>query len=204
MNLPWKKETPSSLTVPPFPPLKLDNDEWEAQFVLPSWVEEPRGNDDSEEAELCNGCVSLSVEPPWTKSNERILTHLLPEQIRAFQYLIDNEPAICQAIVQAVFTEYPQIKRDYEWTKEFHEDWDDILPNLTEPQEIKDLICPCSVRVWDLHKDDFAYWGIEFGCTWDEEHGFGIAMHKDRIVEMGDGSVHFSSENARREGGQIT
>ncbi len=45
----------------------------------------------------------------------------------------------------------------------------------------------------DSDKEDFAYIGFELGCSWDEEHGVGVMMHKDRIVAIGQAETSFDS-----------
>ncbi len=54
------------------------------------------------------------------------------------------------------------------------------------------------IHILSYAKDGVAYIGFEFGCNWDEEHGFGILMHKERIVEIG--SAHLSFESVDEEG----
>jgi hypothetical protein len=42
-------------------------------------------------------------------------------------------------------------------------------------------------------KDGYAYIGFELGCTWDEEHGDGVMMQKDRVIEIGLAATSFDS-----------
>ena len=37
------------------------------------------------------------------------------------------------------------------------------------------------------------------GCSWDEEHGLGVAMHKSRVLEIGGEEVAFMSEAVAKE-----
>jgi hypothetical protein len=199
LKLPWTRRIESAWTSPPLPALMREEHQWVGKVLLPSWAEAPEEEDGLGGDERCDGIADLVVDAVDQTPEAPVMS----EQVHAVQYLLDNEPAVCDAIVAAVFSEYPQIRRDYEWTREFNEDWDDMLPAATDPKEVWALLCPSSVYVWELHRDGFAYVGIEFGCTWDEDHGFGIAMHKDRILEMGYGEVHFCSENVRREAGEM-
>lgn len=33
--------------------------------------------------------------------------------------------------------------------------------------------------------------GFELDCNWDEEHGLGVLMHKNRVVKVGQADVSF-------------
>lgn len=59
---------------------------------------------------------------------------------------------------------------------------------------------------WPFDEDDeegpapklagMAYFGLEFGCVWDEEHCAGGLMHKKRIVRVGEASESFHGGEA--------
>ena len=41
--------------------------------------------------------------------------------------------------------------------------------------------------------DGIAYYGVQFICTWDQEHNLGVMLHKNRIVEIGTEDMAFLS-----------
>jgi hypothetical protein len=41
-------------------------------------------------------------------------------------------------------------------------------------------------------KDGFTPVGFEFGCDWDEEHGFGVLTHAGHVLEWGAADTAFS------------
>ena len=43
------------------------------------------------------------------------------------------------------------------------------------------------------------YLGFHFICSWDEDHDYGVMMHKERVVKMGGGDVAFLSWIAEEE-----
>jgi hypothetical protein len=50
-------------------------------------------------------------------------------------------------------------------------------------------------------KAGHAYVGLELGCTWDEEHGAGVLLHKGRVVEVGQADTSFDDHAAVKDGG---
>ena len=107
------------------------------------------------------------------------------EQENAHIYLLENETAVGQAIVQGVFGCY----QDEIYDPELEE----FLPKLESPEGLKRLI-----RLRELYFEGspseepqgaFARVGWSFGCTWDEEHGLGVRTHKDVVEEVGTDDV---------------
>jgi hypothetical protein len=65
------------------------------------------------------------------------------------------------------------------------------LLDINNAENFKDLLGLSIVHVMPSDKDDFAYLGFEFGCTWDEEHGLGVMTHKDRVITIGQADKSF-------------
>jgi hypothetical protein len=105
------------------------------------------------------------------------------QQVSAFQYLVEHGDAIRDALVTAIFEEYPVI-RERLLAQDFVEESE--MPALQGPEELKAHIGLSTVHVLRVVKNGAAYVGFEFGCTWDEEHGLGVMMHQDRILEFPD------------------
>jgi hypothetical protein len=49
---------------------------------------------------------------------------------------------------------------------------------------MRELLQLGSVIVHRREKDTFAYMTFGFECSWDDEHGMCVLMHKNRIVEI--------------------
>lgn len=103
------------------------------------------------------------------------------EQIRAYNYLIDNQEQIINAILSCLYDRYPEIKG----ADENGEEGEEYLPEVKDISDLKPLIELYHVHIIDVFKNGIAYIGYEFNCTWDEEHGLGVMMFKDRIVDIG-------------------
>ena len=70
---------------------------------------------------------------------------------------------------------------------------DDLIPEIDNIEDFKNFIGLANIHIMTSDKDDFAYIGFELGCNWDEEHGVGIMMHKDRVVAIGQAETSFDS-----------
>jgi hypothetical protein len=62
------------------------------------------------------------------------------------------------------------------------------------------LIGLSNVHILSVARDGI---GLQFGCTWDEEHGLGVMTHRDRVVQVGGADTSFltwiAEEDAERQ-----
>ncbi|WP_196887400.1 DUF6985 domain-containing protein [Aureivirga sp. CE67] len=100
----------------------------------------------------------------------------------AFDYLIENQEEIKEVLLNALLEEYPDIQSLYGYEGEDKEKWS---PDVTDVEEFKKLIGVKRLHFMHVEKDNYAYVGFEFGCEWDDEHGLGIMMHKNRVIKVG-------------------
>lgn len=173
------------LNWPPFPPLRWKQISWSGDVVLRSWAGFPtrRGASD--------GKVGLTVMP----ADEARRIPPRPGQVRAFQYLLDHELEIRDAIVQAIFDEFPAIQDSLSYGGEEA----DMMPDIDNPEQLRPLIGMSTVHVLTITRAAMAYVGFEFGCTWDPELGLGVMTHADRVVEVGGADVSFLEWVAERD-----
>jgi hypothetical protein len=174
-----KRKSPA-LTLDPFPTLKWDRFFWTGTIKLPAWkgFQNRLGAYAARVAKKkSDGTCRLSIdvaEPQATPS---------AEQAEAFRFLIANQEAVRDAILQAVFDEYP-----FEYQSRYLElrgPTEPGLPDLEQPEQLKTLLGLSSVLIHPTARDGIAYVGYDFGCAWDEEHGEGVMMHRDRVVGIG-------------------
>jgi hypothetical protein len=187
--------TQQTLNVPPFPPLQWDGYFWTGEIVLPSWAgfQSRRGAYGSVSSlDESDGRAQLTVTP----ENDEARTPPLPDQARAFQLLLDNEPAVAGSVLRAVFAEYPRLRDSYCYDDE---EAAKLMPELGRAEELRLLMGLSNVHVLNVVKDGLAYIGFEFGCTWDEEHGLGVMTHRDRVVEVGAADTSFLAWVAERD-----
>ena len=198
-------EAPQALRQPPFPALEWDDVAWSGRERLSSWKAyrirtAPLGRP----ARGGQGAVQVSVmaESPQARPTR--------EQIAAYAYLKENEARLTEAIVQALFREYPRLRSSRLGCFEDEETGARVLPDIGEPRGLERLIGLHTVHVRLEAHEGVAYLGFELGCSWDEEHGLGVVAHRDRVVEIGDASTafdHFTDtlgqegrEKARKKG----
>jgi hypothetical protein len=177
------------LELPPFPPLRWKEPFWNGRIVLPSWKGfqcrlGPYGSQTSPNES--DGTARLSVVSPEGRAERPPSA----EQAKALQYLLENEEAIRDAIVNAIFEEHPAIRKKLQ-EGGFVEEAE--MPALKRPEQLKAHLGLSTVYILHVVHQGAAYVGFELGCTWDEEHGLGVMLHQNRIVElphMGIGKVN--------------
>jgi hypothetical protein len=183
------------LNMPPFPPLTRDKYSWTGEVELPSWAgfQSRRGAYGSFSSHAkSDGRAHLTIEPQTDDAE----TPPTPEQVRAFQLLVDNEPAVANSVLLAIFTNYPDMRDKYGYRDE---DAAELMPEIQRADQLRQLIGLSSVHVLSVAKDATVYIGFEFGCTWDVEHGLGVMTHKDRVVKVGGADTSFLEWIAERD-----
>ena len=65
------------------------------------------------------------------------------------------------------------------------------MPDVSNIDDFRDLIGLHTVYIHQIDKNGVPYIGFEFGCTWDDEHGLGVLMNGNDIVETGGADTAF-------------
>src|SRR5262245_41596339 len=97
------------LDMPPFPSLTWDESCWAGGVRLPSWAgfQSRRGPYASaSDSAPSDGTARLTVDA-------KAKAHPTPEQVAAFQYLLDNEVLVAKSVGQALFKYYPGQREAY-------------------------------------------------------------------------------------------
>jgi len=118
----------------------------------------------------------------------------LPEQVAAINYVLQNQQAIVQAMLNRLYKDYPTIIEEYDYDER-------QVPPVDKPEDLLQRISFGAMHVLLVHRDGVAYVGFEGYCRWDQEHGIGFMMHKDRLVHWGGADEAFSSWRARHDNG---
>ncbi len=63
------------------------------------------------------------------------------------------------------------------------------FPSVDDMYELINFFGIGKININDAGLDDMACVGFTGGCTWDEEHGFGAAFYKEKLLEVGDWNV---------------
>ncbi|MDF1697815.1 MAG: hypothetical protein P1U56_18350 [Saprospiraceae bacterium] len=101
------------------------------------------------------------------------------EQINAINFLIANQSELVHLITKEIWSQWDEIEDDHEY-EQYTE-----APKIQSPKDIEKIISVHSIYIDAFHKNGIAYIGIEGDCLWDEEHGIGLVIHKDRVVQFG-------------------
>ncbi len=117
--------------------------------------------------------------------------------IAAYEYLRDNEAHIAEVVVKAILDEHPKWRQQWQI-----KDDDPGMPPIRSVEELRGAIGLGTVHILNVAEDGVAYVGLEFGCEWDEEHGMGVLMHRDRVLEVSQGDTSFNEALALKDGGE--
>lgn len=115
---------------------------------------------------------------------------------RGLQYISDNQQEILNSMLDELYDRYPELQELYGYTNEEKAEY---MPDITDKDELADLITPVSIHVLSVHKDGMPYIGYQFSCDWDREHGLGFMMFRDRVVEMDGADCSFLSWIAKKD-----
>jgi hypothetical protein len=128
---------------------------------------------------------------------------LTDSELALVDWFLTNEPDVSAAAKAAIFSEYPNLLESYGYSDEERADF---MPDLAGLDDLKRLIELYSVNVHQIEKDGIPYVGLEFGCSWDREHGLGVLTHGTRVVEIGGADsailLWIAQDDAEAEGGQ--
>lgn len=105
-----------------------------------------------------------------------------------FNYFIEQQSKIIDKAIQEIYLNYTI------WQKEYGYDEDEkssLMPDITCKEDLIKLIKPNKIYIMDIEIDNLAYFGIDFKCRWDEEHGLGLMLHKCRVVKIGGSDTAF-------------
>lgn len=118
------------------------------------------------------------------------------EHVNAYNYLTQHQEAIKDTILAALLAQYKDLQGQYGYDAE---DAASIMPDVDNISQFKSLIGLSTVHLLNVSKDETAYAGYQFGCTWDDEHGLGVMTHKDRVIEIGGADTSFLTWVAKND-----
>lgn len=152
---------------------------WTATVRLESWAGfqsrgGPYGSIDSPHAS--NGIVTVVFAPEGRDGSP-----LTQSELDLVNWALSRERAIRDSALDALLSRYDAMRSDFlEWIES-----PDDMPPVEHVDEFRRLIGLYSVNVHQVSKDGMPYVGLEFGCSWDAEHGLGVLMHGARVVDIG-------------------
>jgi hypothetical protein len=186
-----REKQAGTVTMPPLPALKSDGmSEWNGQDTFERWAAFRAG-----EQRRSRGVVGVTLERDEDKDgNPRPPA---AEQVAAYRFFKENEQKIVDAALKAVLKAVKKLKRDG-----FFEESDEPMPKIENVADLKRNIDLLAVHVFDYAKSGHAYIGLNFLCTWDEEHDLGLVVHKSRVVTVGQADTSSDHYATKRDGGK--
>ncbi|MDJ0847181.1 MAG: hypothetical protein QNK04_02255 [Myxococcota bacterium] len=142
---------------------------WKTRVMLPPALGLETGN--------AEGSVDLVFAPEGRDEGP-----LTGAEIALVQWLLDHREGVVSAVLAALVASYPDLQAAEDLEDEERRE---LMPDLRSPEDLRELIRLESVNVHPLSVGDAPYIGFEFDCRWDEEHGLGVLMHGERVVEIG-------------------
>lgn len=167
---------------PLFPQFHWNDYFWITSAVLPSWAgfqirNGPYGAVSSNG--VSDGLIHIVFAPEG-----RDHSPLRPDEASMVRWVIDNEKSIHDGAMGRLLEEYPRF-REQALDCYDEEDAAEVAPPATTVDELKRLCGIVSINVHPLVKADIPFLGVEFGCTWEEEHGAGVLLHGSSALECG-------------------
>jgi hypothetical protein len=113
-------------------------------------------------------------------------------QESAYRDFLEDRDRVCDRVVDAVFNLYRGHWGQWrQWgvpaeprREEFYAD-DLLIPELTSRDGLKNLIALSMLSVFDY----LGILGFCFGCTWDPEHGVGVLVRANKVIEVGENDI---------------
>lgn len=171
------------------------NGDWEFELQLDSFIlfDDFVGQFGSEPLE---GKIQVTIEDDLSSDSDP-----LPQQIAAITYILEHQQQILESLYQKVQEEYPQLVEEYRTCFENYLEPYPDLPEINSSSDLGKIIKLQYLLVDMIHKEGYAYVGFGGNCVWDEEHGVGFRMHKDRVIEFGAQDSSFSLSSVFEDGG---
>ncbi len=142
--------------------------------------------------EQSDGTVKLNIGGDMALDNPEVTQ----EHVNAYNYLTQHKETIRDSILASLLAQYKDLQEQYGYDAE---DAVYSMPDVDNVSQFKTLIGLSTVHILNVSKDEIAYVGYEFGCTWDDEHGLGIMTHKDRVIEIGGADSSFLTWVAEKD-----
>lgn len=177
------------------PNIKLVDDRLEGKVSLPIWknFQNRQGAYGSLDGrENTSGEFGISIGGDMVVDNPTIKR----EHANAYDYLITHSEQIQHSILTRLLTEYKNLQTEYGYDED---EAKEFMPDVDNIEQFKKIIGLSQIHLMEVSKDNIAYVGYEFGCSWDEEHGIGFMTHKDRIIDFGCADQSFMTWVARKD-----
>ncbi|MEO0477807.1 MAG: hypothetical protein AAF085_17840 [Planctomycetota bacterium] len=104
------------------------------------------------------------------------------QQITAWQNLCQYKPTVQLAVLQATFEYYQKMRPQY---AKAGPEWIANMPELERPDQLTDRIGLNTVNLSWPYDEQPVRVGLSFGCTWEREHGIGVVLVDNKVIDIG-------------------
>lgn len=161
--------------------------EWTTTVELPSWKGfQSRGGayGARDREEPSDGRVTLVY--PGEESEP-----LTAADLANLRWFLDHQDTVSQAALRALAEAYPKLRAEYGFDDDDDPEAQEYMPRVDDPEGLRALVGLHTVHLHRTTRDGIPYVGFELGCTWDDEHGVGILVHGERVVDLGGADTAF-------------
>lgn len=110
---------------------------------------------------------------------------LTDNQKQAFIQFKIHLSKIIQELEYRIFEYYQEIYNDYRAMESNDAQRDKIAPHISSVKELSKLITVTHLHLTYDFGDNIRRIGILCECTWEKEHGLGISIQNEKVVEIG-------------------
>jgi hypothetical protein len=121
-----------------------------------------------------------------------------PAQAEALSFFLKNRERVMEAFVRRVMVRYQELRPQY--LEFLGEEFGHLMPEVRDPGQLRELIHLQAMHIHPEAREGVAYLGLQFSCTWDQEHGCGGLTHLDRVVVVGEAEYGFAISPEEAEG----
>jgi len=105
-------------------------------------------------------------------------------QREAFLNFQSNMDKIMSEAEASIFKYYQSICEDYR-AMTTSDEADIVAPKISSERELSRLVKPTSLLIRYDFEDGIRRVGVLCDCTWEPEHGLGISIENEKIIEIG-------------------
>lgn len=162
------------------PNINYENGRWEGNIILSSW----------------RLFFEYKYEIGLNIGGDCFVNRISIIHENGYSYLINEQENLLNLILEKILIQYPIWQETFKYEEE---EKDMYMPNISDKSQLKKLISPSKIFIHNISVDNLPYIGIQFNCTWDDEHGLGILCYKNRIIKMGGSEIAFMSWIAEKD-----
>ena len=172
---------------------------WKSQIELPEWAGYlGRSYHDRRTAgaERSDGTVDLVFAPEGREDGP-----LEDHELRLMQWFVDHHEEVSQVALERILASYDTLRDGYGHAEQ---EQAALAPDISCLDDLRPLVGLHAVDVHNVHLNGIPYIGLEFVCTWDDEHGVGLMMNGTRVVDIGGADTAILRWIAKRDAGAAT